>query len=229
MPYKRLIARLDVKGGNVVKGINFEGLKVVGKAKEMAERYAEAGADEILYLDVTASLYGRNQLESLLEKTVESLTISAEKVEKIVDAAIAASKSAWEDAYAAAKVAKKEGTDASLILSEAKQNSIDKFQIDVDAKLSGSGTDYRDLSSLVDNVKSGIADTKAFIEGKEGLAQLSSALDFATEAAGHADDTAAYAQETMAALTPEAVLEKAELALSAATQPRPFRKVLMRR
>ena len=159
-----------------------------------------------------------------LEKTVESLTISAEKVEKIVDAAIAASKSAWEDAYAAAKVAKKEGTDASLILSEAKQNSIDKFQIDVDAKLSGSGTDYRDLSSLVDNVKSGIADTKAFIEGKEGLAQLSSALDFATEAAGHADDTAAYAQETMAALTPEAVLEKAELALSAATATQTVQK-----
>ena len=75
MSLLRLIARLDVKGGNVVKGINFEGLKVVGKAKEMAERYAEAGADEILYLDVTASLYGRNQLESLLEKTVESVFV----------------------------------------------------------------------------------------------------------------------------------------------------------
>jgi cyclase len=71
----RLIARLDIKGQAVVKAVQFEGLKVVGKPEEMAQRYAESGADEILYLDVVASLYGRNQLEALLEKTCESVFV----------------------------------------------------------------------------------------------------------------------------------------------------------
>ena len=75
MSLLRLIARLDIKGRNVVKGICFEGLRVVGDPAEMAQRYAEDGADEILYIDTVASLYGRNQLEALLEKTVESVFV----------------------------------------------------------------------------------------------------------------------------------------------------------
>ena len=69
MSLLRLIARLDIKGSNVVKGVQMEGLRVVGKPAEMAKHYAESGADEILYLDTVASLYGRNQLEGLLEQT----------------------------------------------------------------------------------------------------------------------------------------------------------------
>ena len=75
MSLLRLIARLDIKGSNVVKGIQMEGLRVVGKPAEMAQRYAEEGADEILYMDTVASLYGRNQLEGLLEKTCESIFV----------------------------------------------------------------------------------------------------------------------------------------------------------
>ena len=68
----RVVARLDVKGPNIVKGIRFEGLRVVGKPAELAKRYAESGADELLYIDTVASLYGRNQLESLIEETSEA-------------------------------------------------------------------------------------------------------------------------------------------------------------
>jgi len=75
MSLLRLIARLDIKGSNVVKGIQMEGLRVVGKPEEMAKRYAEEGADEILYMDTVASLYGRNQLEALLEKTCEEVFV----------------------------------------------------------------------------------------------------------------------------------------------------------
>ena len=67
----RLIARLDIKGPNVVKGIHFEGLRVMGKPAEMAERYANEGAHELLYIDTVASLYGRNQLEKLIAATSE--------------------------------------------------------------------------------------------------------------------------------------------------------------
>src|SRR3990167_1914306 len=75
MSLLRLIARLDIKGASVVKGVQMEGLRVVGKPEEMAKRYAEAGADEILYIDTVASLYGRNQLETLLEKTCEEVFV----------------------------------------------------------------------------------------------------------------------------------------------------------
>jgi len=67
----RLIARLDIKGPSVVKGIHMEGLRVVGRPHEMAKQYAEE-ADELLYIDTVSSLYGRPQLRSLLEKTCET-------------------------------------------------------------------------------------------------------------------------------------------------------------
>lgn len=70
----RLIARLDIKGKNVVKGIHLEGLRVVGQPHEMAKQYAEE-ADELLYIDTVASLYGRNQLRTLLEQTCEGTFI----------------------------------------------------------------------------------------------------------------------------------------------------------
>lgn len=75
MSLLRLIARLDIKGQNVVKGIQFEGLRVVGKPDELATKYANEGADELLYIDTVASLYGRNQLCGLLERTTEHVFI----------------------------------------------------------------------------------------------------------------------------------------------------------
>ena len=59
MPAARVIARLDVKGPNLVKGIHLEGLRVMGDPQQFAQRYYAEGADEILYVDIVASLYGR--------------------------------------------------------------------------------------------------------------------------------------------------------------------------
>jgi len=65
----RVIPRLDIKGPNVVKGIHLEGLRVVGNPAEFAKRYYEQGADEILYIDIVASLYERNSLVELIKET----------------------------------------------------------------------------------------------------------------------------------------------------------------
>ena len=65
----RVIARLDVKGPNLVKGIHLEGLRVLGKPERFARYYRDQGADELLYMDVVASLYGRNSLLGMVEKT----------------------------------------------------------------------------------------------------------------------------------------------------------------
>ncbi len=71
----RIIARLDIKGPNVVKGIQMEGLRVMGKPEVLAKKYASEGADELLYIDTVASLYGRNNLGPLLERTVAEVFI----------------------------------------------------------------------------------------------------------------------------------------------------------
>jgi len=71
----RVIPRLDIKGPNLVKGIHLEGLRVLGKPEDFARFYYENGADELIYIDVVASLYNRNSLHDLIIKTVKDIFI----------------------------------------------------------------------------------------------------------------------------------------------------------
>jgi cyclase len=68
---KRIIARLDIKGPNLVKGIHLEGLRVLGKPELFARYYYEAGADEMMYVDIVASLYNRNSLHDIVTRTAK--------------------------------------------------------------------------------------------------------------------------------------------------------------
>lgn len=71
----RLIARLDVKGPNLIKGINLEGLRKLGDPHEFAKRYYEQGIDEIIYMDIVASLYERNSLLDIVRRSTEDVFI----------------------------------------------------------------------------------------------------------------------------------------------------------
>ncbi|WP_415313730.1 imidazole glycerol phosphate synthase subunit HisF [Candidatus Pelagibacter sp. Uisw_106] len=71
----RVIPRLDIKNENVIKGINFEGLRVVGNPNKIAKKYYEDGADELIYSDCVASLYGRNSLTELVKNAVKDIFI----------------------------------------------------------------------------------------------------------------------------------------------------------
>ena len=71
----RIIPRLDIKGPNLVKGIHLEGLRVLGKPEDFAKFYYENGADELLYQDVVASLYGRNSLNDIITRTAKNIFI----------------------------------------------------------------------------------------------------------------------------------------------------------
>tara|TARA_B100000315_G_scaffold259866_1_gene317755 strand:- start:1930 stop:2802 length:873 start_codon:yes stop_codon:yes gene_type:complete len=71
----RIIPRLDIKGPNLVKGIHMEGLRVLGKPEHFAQYYYENGADELVYMDVVASLYGRNSLLHIIERTSKNIFI----------------------------------------------------------------------------------------------------------------------------------------------------------
>ena len=69
----RIIPKLDIKNHNLVKGINLEGLRVLGNPRKFAETYYKEGVDEIIYHDVVASLYQRNNLTSLIKNTSENI------------------------------------------------------------------------------------------------------------------------------------------------------------
>ena len=71
----RIIPCLDVKDGRVVKGVQFKGLQDIGDPVELAKMYYEAGADEITFLDVSASIEGRVAMLDVITRTAESIFI----------------------------------------------------------------------------------------------------------------------------------------------------------
>lgn len=75
MVAKRIIPCLDVKEGRTVKGVNFVGLQDVGDAVEMGRIYAMQGADELVYLDISATVEGRNTFTSLVERIAQNINI----------------------------------------------------------------------------------------------------------------------------------------------------------
>lgn len=132
---KRIIARLDIKGPNVVKGVHFEGLRVIGDPITLAKRYADQGAHEILYIDTVASLYGRNQLEELIRETAEEIFIpitagggirSLEDVRKLLNAGadrIAINTHALHQPNLISAIAEKYGSQAITVSIQAKRNA----------------------------------------------------------------------------------------------------------
>jgi cyclase len=95
MPRIRLIPRLDIKGPNLIKGIHLEGLRVIGSPNHFARRYYIAGADELVYMDLVASLYGRKNLIDIVYQTTKDVFIpitagggvrSTEDVQALLDA-----------------------------------------------------------------------------------------------------------------------------------------------
>ena len=71
----RIIPFLDIKNGLLIKGINLEGLRVLGHANNFSNHYYESGADEICYIDNVATLYGTNNLSQFIAKTAKDVFI----------------------------------------------------------------------------------------------------------------------------------------------------------
>lgn len=71
----RLIARLDIKGANLIKGIQLEGLRVLGLPNDFALHYYQQGADELIYIDNVASLYGRSHILHLVREATKNIFI----------------------------------------------------------------------------------------------------------------------------------------------------------
>ena len=75
MPYPRLIPCLDVTGGRVVKGVSFQQLRDVGDPVELARAYSDGGADELVFLDITATIHDATTMLSVVERVADVVTI----------------------------------------------------------------------------------------------------------------------------------------------------------
>lgn len=129
----RLIARLDIKGPNLIKGIHLEGLRVVGDPNEFAVNYYEQGADELIYMDIVASLYNRNNLTDIVERTTKKVFIpitvgggirSVEDVKKLLRAGadkVAINTGAIRNPELISELARHFGSQCIVLSIEAKQ------------------------------------------------------------------------------------------------------------
>jgi imidazole glycerol-phosphate synthase subunit HisF len=152
----RLIARLDVKGPNLIKGIHLEGLRVIGDPHVFACKYYDQGADEIIYMDCVASLYGRNNLTEIVRHASEDVFIpmtvgggirSVKDVEMLLR--VGADKVAVNTAVVArpeliTEIATRFGSQCMVLSIEAKSNGPGAWEVYTDNGREKTGLDVLD-------------------------------------------------------------------------------------
>ena len=156
MPNVRLIARLDIKGPNLIKGIHLEGLRVVGAPGEFARAYYEAGADELVYMDTVASLYGRNNLTDIVRQAAHDVFIpmtvgggvrSVDDVKTLLRAGadkVAINTTAVRRPELITEVARRFGSQCMVLSIEAKRSTPGRWEAYTDNGREHTGLDVVD-------------------------------------------------------------------------------------
>ena len=141
MKNTRLIARLDIKGANLIKSINLEGLRVVGSPNEYGQRYYQQGADELIYMDCVASLYGRNHLAEIINEAVKNIFVpitvgggirSVEDVREILRVGadkVAINTAAVANPQIITEISRLFGSQCMVLSIEAKKVSADHWEV----------------------------------------------------------------------------------------------------
>jgi cyclase len=137
----RLIARLDIKGENLIKGIRMEGLRVMGEPNAFAKRYYEDGIDELIYMDCVASLYGRNHLAEIIEKAAENIFVpmtvgggirsveDARNILRLGADKIAINTAAVDNPNLISELAYQFGSQAIVLSVEAKKTQSNRWEV----------------------------------------------------------------------------------------------------
>lgn len=159
----RLIARLDVKGPNLIKGVHLEGLRVIGAPNDFARRYYEQGADELIYIDCVASLYGRNSLGDIVQKAAQDVFIPMTVgggVRTVDDAThllrcgadkVAVNTGAVANPQLISDIARRFGSQCMVLSVEAKRIGHDRWEAFTDNGREDTGLD------VVEWIKRGVA------------------------------------------------------------------------
>ena len=136
MPFPRLIPCLDVAAGRVVKGVRFRGLRDVGDPVELGKTYSDAGADELVFLDVTATLEDRSTFVALVRRVAERLQIpftvgggvrSAADAESLLEAGadkVAVNSAALARPELLTELAERLGTQAVVVAIDAEGGAV---------------------------------------------------------------------------------------------------------
>ena len=163
----RVIARLDVKGPNLIKGIHLEGLRVLGDPQVFSQDYFKQGIDEIIYMDAVASLYGRNSLTDIVEKTSKNIFIPI-----TVGGGIRSVEDAWELFRCGAdkvaintaaianpdlitQISKRFGNQAVVVSIEAKAKADGSWEAYVDNGREKTGVNVLDWAKQVEQLGAG--------------------------------------------------------------------------
>ena len=154
----RLIARLDVKGPNLIKGIHLEGLRVIGKPNDYALKYYNQGIDELIYMDSVASLYGRNSLGDIVKSAAHNIFVpmtvggglrSIEDVSNILRSGadkVAINSAAVKNPDLIREIASKFGSQCMVLSVEAKKISHNSWEVYID---NGRERTYKDVIEWV--------------------------------------------------------------------------------
>ena len=138
---KRVVPCLDVDKGRVVKGVRFEDLRDAGDPVKLAARYDAEGADELVYLDITASHEGRDLILDVAARTAETLFIpltvgggvrSVDDVRRLLRAGadkVAINTAALEDPAVVERAAGEYGSQAIVIAIDARQTSVGSWEV----------------------------------------------------------------------------------------------------
>ncbi len=152
----RLIARLDVKGPNLIKGVNLEGVRVIGCPTEYAQHYYQQGADELIYMDCVASLYGRNSLHNIIEQVASDVFIpltvgggirSVEDVNRLLRYGadkVAVNTAAVLNPHLISEIACRFGSQCMVLSVEAKELGIGHWEVYTDNGRERTGIDVVD-------------------------------------------------------------------------------------
>jgi len=153
VPNLRLIARLDIKGPNLIKGVHLEGLRVIGDPQVHARRYYEAGADELIYIDIVASLYQRNSLTDIVKRAARDVFIpmtvgggirSLDDVTAILRSGadkVAINTAAVKRPELISEVARRFGSQCMVLSIEAKQLAAERWEAYTDNGRERTGLD----------------------------------------------------------------------------------------
>lgn len=157
---KRIIGRLDIKGSNVIKGIQMEGLRVVGDPRVLSRLYYEQGADELIYIDTVASLYGRDIIENIVKLAAQEIFIpltvgggirTVEDAKRMLLAGadkVAVNSGAIRNPSLLTDIAKIFGNQCVVVSIEAKKTSTDKWEAYIDNGREPSGLDVLEWAKL---------------------------------------------------------------------------------
>jgi cyclase len=152
----RIIARLDIKGPNLIKGVRLEGLRVIGDPAEYAFKYYEDGIDELIYYDSVASLYERNNLTEVVKKTSANVFVpvtvgggvrSIQDVEKLLECGadkVCLNTGAVKNNDLITDIANKFGSQCCVVEVQAKKIRDNKWEAYVDNGREHSGLDAID-------------------------------------------------------------------------------------